>query len=114
MTELNSFAPVEITTAQFDAEVTQSTLPVLVFYWTPECSACTQFFPELQGIAQSYAGRMKLVTFNTWLDQRFAQGQGIQGHPTSVIYRGTLQAGQYVGAPAKLAYYTPFIDTVLA
>jgi thioredoxin-like negative regulator of GroEL len=104
----------EVTAEQFDAVVTQSALPVLVFYWTPECSACTQFFPELEGIAQMYAGRMKLVTFNTWLNQGFAQGQGVAGHPTSIIYRGALAAGSYVGAPAKLAYYTPFIDTVLA
>ena len=49
-----------VTTANFDREVLQSDVPVLVDFWAPWCPPCRQIAPSLDALAEEYAGKAKI------------------------------------------------------
>jgi thioredoxin 1 len=48
-----------VTTDQFDTEVLQSSVPVLVDFWAVWCGPCRAIAPHVDAIAQEYEGRAK-------------------------------------------------------
>lgn len=47
--------------ANFQAEVVESTLPVLIDFWAPWCSPCRALLPALEALAPLYADSLKVV-----------------------------------------------------
>lgn len=52
---------IELTEADFEAEVIKSTLPVMVEFGATWCKACVDLLPALETIAEEYAGRVKIA-----------------------------------------------------
>ena len=52
---------VHATDASFEAEVINSDIPVLVDYWAEWCGPCKMIAPVLEEVAESYAGKIKIV-----------------------------------------------------
>ena len=51
----------DVTDATFDAEILQPDTLALVDFWGDQCPACRQISPILSDLAESYAGRVKIV-----------------------------------------------------
>src|SRR5689334_11578652 len=84
----------EITQANFQAEVLQADLPVLMDCWAEWCGPCKQFSPRFEELAGKYAGVIKCVKLNTDEQPAIAQALGIAALPTIVMfYRGQLVNG---------------------
>jgi thioredoxin 1 len=64
---LNS--PVQVTDAEFEQVVLNSTLPVVVDFWAPWCGPCKMVAPVLDKIAQEQAGKLLIAKVNTDEDQ---------------------------------------------
>ena len=99
-----------VSDATFDAEVLQSSLPVLVDYWAEWCGPCRMIAPILDEIAKEYAGRLSVAKLNVDENQQTPQKFGVRGIPTLMLFKnGNIEATK-VGALSK-SQLTAFIDS---
>ncbi|MCE7915441.1 MAG: thioredoxin TrxA [Nitrosomonas sp. PRO4] len=99
-----------VTDANFDTEVLQSTMPVLVDYWAEWCGPCKMIAPILDEIASEYSDRLKVAKLNIDENQLTPPKYGIRGIPTLMIFKnGNIEATK-VGALSK-SQLTAFIDS---
>jgi len=99
-----------VTDTNFDAEVLQSTKPVLVDYWAEWCGPCKMIAPVLDEIANEYGEKLKVVKLNIDENQSTPPKYGIRGIPTLMLFKdGNVEATK-VGALSK-SQLTAFIDS---
>ena len=86
---------------QFDAEVLQSSEPVLVDFWAEWCGPCKMIAPILDELAETYGGRLKVAKINIDHNQKTPRNYNVRGIPTLMIFKdGKVQATQ-IGAVSK-------------
>ena len=98
-----------ISDASFDADVLQSSQPVLVDYWAEWCGPCKMIAPILDEIAKDYNGRLNVAKMNVDQNRDVPAKFGIRGIPTLMIFKDGQLAATKVGALSK-AQLTAFID----
>lgn len=91
----------EFTDANFDAEVVQSSTPVLVDFWAPWCGPCKMLAPTIDALASDYAGRLKVGKLNTDEAENTAAKYGIRSIPTLLVFKNGEVVHQLVGALPK-------------
>jgi thioredoxin 1 len=89
------------TDASFEADVLQSTEPVLVDCWATWCGPCKAISPLLDEAAQSYQGRLKIVKINVDENRALPARLGVRGVPTLMVFKGGALASTKVGAITK-------------
>jgi len=101
-----------VTDENFEAEVLQSPLPVLVDYWAEWCGPCRAIAPILDEIASEYEGRLKVAKLNIDDNEITPAKYGIRGIPTLMLFKdGNIEATK-VGALQK-SQLTAFVDSHL-
>ena len=96
-------SPLNVTDENFEEEVVNSDIPVLVDFWATWCGPCRMIAPSIEELAQEYEGRAKVVKVDVDHAQKTAQGFGIRSIPTLLIFKDGKQAEQLVGAVPKNA-----------
>jgi thioredoxin 1 len=91
----------ELTQASFQAEVLESTLPVLVDFWAPWCGPCRRIAPLVEELAQQYADRVKVAKLNVDECQELAGSYGVNAIPTLMIFKNGEVLERFSGIPAK-------------
>jgi len=77
----------ELTTQNFEEEVIKSEKPVLVDFWSPNCSPCLVIAPIIEEIAEEFKGRAKVGRLNTMENPEIARQYKIVGIPTLIIFK---------------------------
>ncbi|MBK7848273.1 MAG: thioredoxin [Zoogloea sp.] len=100
-----------VTDANFEAEVLQSTSPVLVDYWAEWCGPCKMIAPILDEVAKEYAGKLKVAKLNIDENQEPLPSTVSVAFPLMLFKGGNIKATK-VGALSK-SQLAAFIDSHL-
>ena len=100
----------QVTDASFDADVLQSSVPVLVDFWASWCGPCRMIAPILDELAADYEGKVSIVKVNVDENQESPAKFGIRGIPTLLLFKNGTLMGTKVGAASKSQLAT-FIDS---
>ena len=90
-----------ITTSEFEKEVLQSSLPVLVDFWAEWCGPCKMIGPHVEAISHDYEGKARVFKCDVDSEQEIAQKYNIMSIPTLLFFKGGKVVDQVVGAVPK-------------
>ncbi len=102
-----------VSDASFEADVLQSTQPVLVDYWAEWCGPCKMIAPILEEVSTTYQGKLQIAKMNVDENREIPAKFGIRGIPTLMLFKGGQLVATKVGAMSK-SQMTAFIDQQLA
>ena len=96
-------ATVKVDNANFQAEVLDSTSPVVVDFWAEWCGPCKMIAPSLEEISTEMAGKVKVAKINIDENPELAAKFGVRSIPTLAMFKAGEVADIKVGAAPKTA-----------
>ncbi len=85
----------------FDEEVLQSSVPVLVDFGAEWCGPCVRLAPFIQELANDFSGRAKVVEVDVDVNQELATQYGVMSIPTLIVFKDGEQVQKWVGFTQK-------------
>ena len=79
---------IEITAENFEKEVTQSEVPVILDFWAPWCGPCKSITPVLESLSDEYAEQVKVGKVNIDAQPQLAQAFRVRSIPMIVALKG--------------------------
>lgn len=94
-------ADLVITDSNFQQEVAQSKMPVLVDFWAPWCSPCRIIGPIVEELAKEFSGKVKVGKLNVDENQQTAGEFGVMSIPTLLFFKDGQPVDSIVGVQSK-------------
>jgi thioredoxin 1 len=101
---------IQITGANFEQEVIQSPVPVLVDFWAEWCRPCKMIGPILDQLAGEYSGRLKIGKVNVDAENELAGRHNVESIPFLVVYKDGKIVRSQIGAQPKHGIENLFKD----
>lgn len=89
------------TEANFQAEIVDSKLPVLVDFWAPWCGYCTKLSPVIDELAAEMGDKVKFVKVNVDENRSIAQRYSVMSLPTMLLFKDGKQIEKFMGFMPK-------------
>ena len=94
-------AEITITEKNFEQEVLNSSLPVLVDFWATWCGPCRMLAPVIEEIAEEYENEIKVGKINVDEERNLAIQFGIESIPTVLLFKAGKIVAKSVGFRTK-------------
>ena len=96
-------ATIKVTDDTFEAEVTNSDIPVVVDFWAEWCGPCKQIGPTLEELSDEYDGKVKIVKINVDENPNSPAQMGVRGIPALFLFKDGQAIANKTGAAPKAA-----------
>ena len=90
-----------ITDSNFDEEIKNSQLPILVDFWAEWCGPCKQIGPILEDIGEVKKDKLKILKLNIDENPQTPQKFGVRGIPTLMLFKDGKLVDTKVGSLPK-------------
>ncbi|MBN2302332.1 MAG: thioredoxin [Lentisphaerae bacterium] len=94
---------VAIKNGNWQSEVMNSQIPVLVDFWAEWCGPCLAIGPVLEELSGEMQGKMKIAKVNVDENHQIAGEFGIRSIPTLLVIKDGVVQEQMIGAMSKAA-----------
>ena len=92
---------ITLSDANFQKEVLDSQVPVLVDFWAAWCGPCIAIGPAIEQLAEEFQGRVKVGKVNVDDNPIVSQRFGIRSIPTMLFFSGGQVVDQQIGLMPK-------------
>lgn len=104
---------IQATDANFEQEVLNSSLPVLVDFWAPWCGPCLMVAPVIEQLAEIYQGKLKVVKVNVDENPAISARFQIMSIPTLILFKDGKPVDSVIGALPKnqmIRFLSKYLD----
>jgi len=91
----------EFTDKNFEQEVLNSDVPVLVDFWAEWCGPCKALGPVIDELATDFKGRVKVGKLDTDANRQVAVKFSVSAIPTVMLFQGGELKEKFVGLRSK-------------
>jgi thioredoxin 1 len=93
----------EINEENYQKEVMESNIPVIVDFWASWCGPCQMMAPVFEELSEDseFAGKMKFVKLSTENSPGLAQQNNVSGIPCLIVFKDGKEAHRIVGFSPK-------------
>ncbi|MCX7797895.1 MAG: thioredoxin [Melioribacter sp.] len=96
--------PYIFTDSNFDSEVLNSDIPVIVDFWAAWCGPCRMIAPIIEDLSEEYAGKIKVGKLDVDENQQTAIRYGVRSIPTVLFIKDGEVKDSIIGAVPKSVF----------
>lgn len=104
--------PIQLTDANFQQEVIDSDIPVLVDMWAPWCQPCIAMKPTIRELASEMAGQVKVGELNIDENLFIKQKYSVNKYPMLLIFVDGFEVQRIIGLQSKEELIDALRDTI--
>lgn len=90
-----------LTDGNFEGELANSELPMLVDFWASWCGPCMMLAPVLEELAKELKGRVRVGKLNVDENRETAASFGVMSIPTLILFKNGKEVARITGFRPK-------------